>query len=444
MANVFDLLLRGGTLVSSRGRERLDAGVVDGRIVEVGSFPAARGREVVDVSGLCVFPGLIDSQVHFREPGAEHKEDLTTGSRAAVLGGICSVLEMPNTSPPTTSREALEDKFRRARGRMCCDAGFFVGASPENIDALGELETLPGVPGVKMFMGSSTGSLLIADDAGVEAVMRATRRRVAVHCEDEDRMNRRRPMLGESASPTQHPVWRDALCALEATRRLLAIVERLDRRVHVLHCTTAEEIEFLGSRKRWATVEVTPQHLTLTAPDCYERLGTYAQMNPPIRGVEHQEALWKGIADGVVDVLGSDHAPHTREEKDRGYPNTPSGMPGVQTILPVMLNHVHAGRLSLEKLVELLAEGPARVWNIRGKGHVAPGFDADFTIVDPDSSWTIRNEWIASKAGWTPFDGMRVLGRPVITILGGRVVMREGEIVDPGLGKPLAFDGRET
>ncbi|HGY90751.1 MAG TPA: dihydroorotase [Planctomycetes bacterium] len=441
MGKEFDLLLKGGTVVSSQRRETQDVGVVDGRIAEIGLLSTEKAREVLDLTGLFVLPGLIDSQVHFREPGAEHKEDLRTGSRAAILGGICSVLEMPNTSPPTTTREAIHDKFRRAQGRMCCDVGFFVGASPENIDALGVLETLPGVPGVKMFMGSSTGSLLIADDAGVEAVLRATRRRVAVHCEDEDRMNQRRPMLGDTASPTEHPVWRDALCALEATRRLLALVKRHDRRVHVLHCTTAEEIEFLADHKRWATVEVTPQHLTLAAPECYERLGTYAQMNPPIRGIEHQQALWRGVEEGVVDVLGSDHAPHTREEKDKGYPNTPSGMPGVQTILPVMLNHVHEGRLSLEKLVQLLAEGPARVWSIFRKGKVVRGYDADFTIVDPNSSWTIHNDWIASKAGWTPFDGMRIHGRPVATILRGQIVMREGEILLEGLGEPLSFDG---
>ncbi len=444
MGKEFDLVLKGGTVVSSQGRETLDVGVVDGRIVEIGSLTAKSAREVLDLTGLFVLPGLIDSQVHFREPGAEHKEDLRTGSRAAVLGGICSVLEMPNTSPPTTTAEALEDKFRRAQGRMCCDVGFFVGASPENIDSLGVLEALPGVPGVKMFMGSSTGSLLIADDAGVEAVVRATRRRIAVHCEDEDRMNERRSMLGDSAPATEHPVWRDALCALKATQRLLAIVKQHDRRVHVFHGTTAQEIEFLADHKRWATVEVTPQHLTLAAPECYERLGTYAQMNPPIRGIEHQKALWRGIAEGVVDVLGSDHAPHTREEKNKHYPNTPSGMPGVQTILPVMLNHVHEGRLSLEKLVELLAEGPARVWSIHRKGQIAGGFDADFTIVDPDSSWTIRNDWIASKAGWTPFDGMRIHGRPVATILRGRVVMREGEILVGGVGAPLAFGAADA
>ncbi|MCA9322585.1 MAG: dihydroorotase [Planctomycetes bacterium] len=438
----YDFILRGGTLVSSRGRQQADVGVRNGRITEIGDLSAHDAAEVFDATHLLVLPGVIDSQVHFREPGGEAKEDLETGTRAAVLGGVTAVCEMPNTNPPTTNQAALEDKFRRAKGRAHCDVGFFAGASPDNVDDLAGLEAYPGVPGVKIFMGSSTGTLLVSRDDDLRRVLRATKKRVAVHCEDEDRLNERRALLNDDSPPSMHPVWRDAECAFRATRRLVGLLQETDRKAHILHCTTAEEMAFLADHKDRVTVETTPQHLTLTSPECYERLGTYAQMNPPIRGAAHQEALWKALHAGTVDVLGSDHAPHTREEKDRGYPNTPSGMPGVQTILPVMLEHVHQGRLSLEKLVELLCEGPARVWDIQGKGHTAPGYDADFTLVNPDHTWTIENDWIATRAGWTPFDGLQIHGEPVATIIHGQVVMRDAEVLVEGSGQPLRFATR--
>jgi len=436
-----DLLLTGGTVLTPSGRERTTVGVRDGRVVALGlpgTTPAAR---VLDVTGLHVLPGVIDTQVHFREPGLEHKEDLESGTRAAVLGGVTAVFEMPNTSPATDTPEALADKLKRAQGRAWCDHAFFIGATAANAERLGAWETRPGCAGVKIFMGSSTGSLLVQDDTTLRQVLAGGRRRVAVHAEDESRLRERKAIAETTADSSAHPEWRDEETAIRATRRLLALAAETGRRVHVLHVTTAEEMELLAKARERVTVEVTPQHLTLAAPDCYEALGSFAQMNPPIRAARHREGLWKALREGVVDVIGSDHAPHSREEKSKPYPQSPSGMPGVQTLVPVMLAHVKVGRLTLERFVDLTSAGPARIYNIAGKGRIARGYDADFTIVDLAAERTIDNDWIASKCGWTPFHGMPVTGWPVMTVIRGRVVMRDGETLGSPQGQPVRFQG---
>jgi len=393
---------------------------------------------VYDAKGLHVLPGVIDTQVHFREPGNEHKEDLESGSRAAVLGGVTAVFEMPNTSPPTTSRMAMEDKLSRARNRMHCDYAFYVGATPQNVGALSELESMPGVCGVKAFLGSSTGTLLLSEEESIFAALKGGRRRMAVHSEDEARLKERKP-FAKTGDPRTHPVWRDAEAARLSTERVLRLARAAGRKLHVLHVTTADELPLLADARYFATVETTPQHLTLAAPECYERLGTYAQMNPPIREAHHREALWKAVSEGLVDVIGSDHAPHTREEKNKTYPNTPSGMPGVQTLAPILLDHVNAGRLSLERFVDLTSAGAARIFGIAGKGRIAKGFDADFTIVDLKKKRKIENSWIASKCGWTPFDGMETTGWPVATIIRGKAVMRDHALTQASQGQPLRF-----
>ena len=438
MSDGFDLILKNGMVATPWGIASCDVAVTQGRIAAIGWLGAATAAAVLDLRGLHVLPGVIDSQVHFREPGPTHKEDLETGSRGAVLGGVTSVFEMPNTSPPTTTAEALNDKLSRARGRMWCDHAFYVGATPENAATLPALESLAGVSGVKMFMGSSTGNLLVADDEHVGRVLAHGRRRVAVHAEDEARLEARKH-LAVRGDPRTHPVWRDAETALLASRRLIALARKFGRRVHVLHVSTGEEMTYLRDHKDIATVEATPNHLTLVAPACYERLGTYAQMNPPVRDIAHREAIWNAIRDGVVDVLGSDHAPHTREEKDKTYPDTPSGMTGVQTLVPIMLDHVNAGRLSLERFVDLTAHGPQRIFGLASKGRIAVGFDADFTIVDLKARRVIENKWIASRCGWTPFDGMTVTGFPTGAIVRGETVMWEGEVQGAPRGVALQF-----
>ncbi len=437
MPHTFDLILRGGTVVNHDGEGQRDIGIRDGSIVMIGNLAQASAGEVVDCRGLHVLPGVIDSQVHFREPGLTHKEDLETGSRAAVLGGVTAVFEMPNTNPLTTSAEALADKVKRGHHRMHCDFAFWVGGTHENVNDIPELERLPGSAGIKVFMGSSTGSLLVEDDPGVSAVLAKTRRRAAFHAEDEYRLEERKH-LRVKGDPNSHPVWRDVTTALQCTQRLVRIARQQGAAIHVLHISTGEEMEFLAAHKDVATAEATPHHLTLDA-SLYNTLGTKLQMNPPVRDASHRDRIWRGLAQGVVDVLGSDHAPHTLEEKAKTYPDTPSGMTGVQTLVPVMLDHVNAGRLTLARFVDLTSAGPARIFQIARKGRIAEGYDADFTVVDMKRTETIRDSWIASRCGWTPYDGKTVTGWPVGTIVRGARVMWQGEVVTPARGEALRF-----
>ena len=431
----FDLILKGGIVVNHDGTGERDVAIKDGRIAGLGTF--GKAAEIVDCAGLHILPGVIDSQVHLREPGAEHKEDLETGGRAAILGGVTCVFEMPNTAPATVTEEALAGKVRRATNRMYCDFAFYVGATQDNWQNLATLERLPGCAGIKVFMGSSTGDLLIDDDEGVTRVLSQITRRAAFHSEDEMRLLSRKSER-IAGNPASHPVWRDAEAARLCTERLLRIAKRAGKRVHVLHVSSAGELPLLAARKDVATVEATPHHLTFSSDD-YDRLGTLIQMNPPVREAFHREALWGAIASGLVDVLGSDHAPHTLEEKARPYPQSPSGMPGVQTLVPVMLDHVNKGRLTIERFVDLTSHGPQRIFGMSRKGRIAEGYDADLTIVDLKQQRTIENKWIASRCGWTPYDGMTVTGWPKGTFVRGRCVMWEDQILGVASGQPIEF-----
>lgn len=438
MAESFDLIVRGGEVVNHAGRGVADIGVRAGKFAAIGDLGQASAGEVFDARGLTVLPGVIDTQVHFREPGMEWKEDLESGSRAAILGGVTAVFEMPNVEPATTNPEALADKLARAKGRMHCDHAFYVGGTHENAAVLGELERLPGCCGVKVFMGASTGTLLVPDDEGVAAVLRAVRRRASFHSEDEYRLAERRPLARES-DWASHLEVRDATSAMLSTERLVSLARAQGKRIHVLHVSTAQEIDFLALHKDIASVEITPQHLTLAAPDIYETLKGLAQMNPPIRDISHQRGLWRGIAMGVADVLGTDHAPHTLEEKARPYPASPSGMPGVQTLVPIMLTHVADGRLTLERFVDLTSHGPQRIFGLADKGRMARGFDADLTIVDLKDRRTIRHQDMASRVGWTPFDGFAAKAWPIATVIRGRVAMQAGEVTAAHVGEPIRF-----
>jgi dihydroorotase len=436
---MYDLVLRGGVCVTPSGQLDVSIGVRDGRITAVGSIDPSEARELFDARGLHVLPGVIDPQVHFREPGLTHKEDLSTGSAAAAMGGVTAYFEMPNTKPSTDSEAALAWKVARARATSWVDFAFFVGATKENAAELSRLERLEGACGVKLFLGSSTGTLLVDDPEDQRRVLASGHRRVACHCEDEARLKARKPLF-EGQPVRFHPEWRDEACAVDSVRHIVGLARETGRRLHVLHVTSAGELPILQAHRELVTVEVPPQHLTLSAPECYERLGTLAQMNPPIRDARHQAALWQAVRDGLVDVLGSDHAPHTLEEKAKSWPLSPSGMPGVQTLVPLMLNHVNEGRLTLERLVDLTSTGVARVFSARRKGRLAPGYDADFTVVDLRAQRTITNQWIASRCGWTPFDGMKVRGWPVATIVRGHVVMRDGALLGQPSGEPVTFD----
>jgi len=433
----YSTIFRNGIVVNHDGVGACAVAVRDGKIAALGDLSDATADEIIDCRGLHILPGVIDTQVHFREPGLTHKEDLETGSRGAVLGGVTGVFEMPNTDPLTTTRDAFDAKIAAATNRMHCDFAFYIGGTHENVSELSTLEKLPGCAGVKVFMGSSTGSLLVADDDGVEAILAAIDRRAAFHSEDEYMLEARKA-LRVQGDPSSHTVWRSPDVALNCTKRLVALARKTGKRIHVLHISTGEEIAFLADHKDVASVEVTPHHLTLD-DTAYARLGTYVQMNPPVRDKSHQDKIWAGVANGVADILGSDHAPHTRAEKEHSYPGSHSGMTGVQTLVPIMLNHVNAGRLSLPRFVDMTSHGPNRLFGIARKGRIAAGYDADMTIVDLKRREVITNDWIGSKAGWTPYDGMTVTGWPVGTIVRGHKVMWDGDVVTPSIGRPMRF-----
>ncbi len=436
---MYDLLIKNGNVVIGNGFENLNIGIKDNKITLLSSSSNYESDNIVDAKNLIILPGVIDSQVHFREPGSEYKEDLHTGSMGAALGGVTSVFEMPNTYPPTSTVDRLKDKFNLAKDRMWVNYAFYAGATKENFSSLPELEKVPGCVGVKIFMGSSTGNLLVPDDETLINVLKSRNFRVAVHAEDEPRLIERKKLIKNNGVHF-HPIWRDELTALNATKRVIKGANASKKPVHILHITTEEEIEYIKNNKEFISVEVTPQHLTLNAPECYDDLGAFAQMNPPIREIRHQKGLWKGIKDGVVDVIGSDHAPHTIEEKNKPYPETPSGMPGVQTIVPIMLDHVNKGNLSLFKLCELICTNPARLYKVINKGEIKLNNDADLTIIDLNKEVKITNDMMATKSGWTPFNNKKVKGWPVMTIVNGNIIMRDGELIGSPKGKPVRFN----
>lgn len=438
MTKTFDLIIRGGTVVNQDGMGAADIGVSDGKIAEIGDLKTADAGQVINAAGLHVLPGVIDTQVHFREPGPTHKEDLEHGARGAVLGGVTGVFEMPNTNPTTSTAAMLEDKLNRAKNRMHCNHAFYVGGTHNNADHLNELERLPGCCGVKVFMGASTGDLLIADDDGLRRVLASINRRASFHSEDEDRMNERKH-LARKGDWTSHTDVRDKEAALISTQRLIRMAREANKRIHVLHISTMEELPILAANKDLVSCEVTPNHLTLTGPEDYANLKGRVQQNPPIRDNANRLGLWAGVANGTIDILATDHAPHTLEEKSQPYPRSPSGMPGVQTLVPLMLDWVNKGALTLQRFVDLTSHGPNRIWGIAGKGRLAVGYDADITIVDMKAKRTIRDEDQANKSGWTPYDGREVTGWPTHTIIDGQVIMEHSEVILEAQGKPYRF-----
>jgi len=435
----YDLIIRGGTCVLPWGMEQTSVGVRQGRIAALGVGHEAEASETVDATGLHVLPGLIDPHVHLRDPGDAAVESVATGTRAAVLGGITAVFDMPNTTPPIVDAERLAWKQDYVEGQAWCNIGLYVGGTKQNIADLAALETGRGVCAIKIFAGSSTGTLMVEDDEHLERVMRSGRRRIAYHSEDEYRLQARKPMFRSGDPYASHMEWRDEEVAFLGTRRLMALARRTGRPAHILHVSTAEEFDYLKDFRDIATCEVLVNHLTQVAPDCYERLGGFAVMNPPIRGERHRQAAWAAVRDGTVDSIGSDHAPHARAAKERPWPECHSGLTGVQTLLPVMLDHVNAGRLTLMRLVDLMCAGPARVYGALGKGRLAAGYDADFTLVDMRRRRRIEESWIASPCGWTPFAGMEITGWPAATIIGGQAVMREDEVLGTPIGRLVAF-----
>ena len=437
MSENLSLIIKNGSCYINGKLTNTDIGLLGNKIKIIGKIKGD-GLNVYDATNKLVLPGIIDTQVHFREPGSTDAEDLESGSRAAVLGGVTSLFEMPNTNPPTANLIEFEKKLKAAKNRMHSNYAFYFGATPDNTDQLKQLKNVEGCCGVKLFAGSSTGNLLVDKESDIEKVISSSDRIVSIHSEDEDIIKLRKKFI-KQGNVHSHPEWRNVECAMSSTRRVVKIAERYNKKIHVLHVTTKEEVDFLAMHKKNVTFETTPQHLTLFAPDCYDKLGTYAQMNPPLRSKEHYDRLWVAIKNNIVDVLGSDHAPHLKSNKDKEYPNTPSGMPGVQTIFPIMIDHVNNGKLTLTQLVNLMCENPCRIFGIKNKGFIKEGYDADLTIVDMSKKVTIKNEMMASKCGWTPFHNHKITGFPVGTIVNGNLVMQDGKILIKSKGKPLEF-----
>ena len=437
MSDNNSLIIKNGTCYIDGKLVNTDITVSGGKIKSIGKADL-NNHKVYDAENKIVLPGIIDTQVHFREPGSTDAEDLESGSRAAVLGGVTSLFEMPNTNPPTANLVEFEKKLKAAKNRMHSNYAFYFGATPSNTDQLSQLKNVEGCCGVKLFAGSSTGNLLVDKEADIEKVISSSDRVVSIHSEDEDIIKLRKKFIRKGDVHSHHE-WRNVECAMSSTRRVVKIAERYNKKIHVLHVTTKDEVDFLAMHKKNVTFETTPQHLTLYAPDCYDKLGTYAQMNPPLRGKEHYDRLWTAIKNNIVDVLGSDHAPHLKANKDKEYPDSPSGMPGVQTIFPVMIDHVNNGKLTLNQLINLMCENPCKIFGIKNKGFIKEGFDADLTIVDMKKEVIIKDEMIASKCGWTPFNNYKVKGFPVGTIVNGILVMSDGKILVESKGKPLSF-----
>lgn len=402
-------------------------GIRQGKIAFLG-MGEPEHKEKIDCKGLSVFPGFIDSQVHFREPGLTHKEDIEYGSRGAAKGGIVAFFEMPNTKPPTVDKKSFEEKINIGLKNSFTDFAFYVGATKENINQLDELRKIRGCCGVKIFMGSSTGNLLLSEDSEIEKVLSKAHCPIAVHSEDEDLLEKRKSEM-KLNDVKQHPIWRNEEVAMSSTKRLIGLAKKTNKKVHVLHITTKEEADYLSRFKQYCTLEFTPQHLSLSAPEAYNRLGSFAQMNPPIRDKSHTEALWKALKNNVPDVIGSDHAPHTKEEKANVYPKSPSGMPGVQTLVPVMLTHVLNGKMELEQFVDMTTKNVARVFGLEDLGEIAVGKRASLSFIDMNTERKITDSWMENKSGWTPFSGFTAKAWPIHTMVGGEFSLFNEKLV---------------
>ncbi|PSB19165.1 dihydroorotase [Phormidesmis priestleyi ULC007] len=414
--------------------------IQEGQIVQVGADLSSLNDRVltIDATGLTLLPGVIDPQVHFREPGLEYKEDLFTASCACARGGVTSFLEMPNTRPLTTTQAALDDKLKRASEKCLVNYGFFIGATAENLPDLTEANPTPGI---KIFMGSMQGDLLVDEETALDPIFAKGDRLIAVHAEDQARIRDRRAQFAGQTDPAVHSQIQDNQAALNATQLALKLSKKYHRRLHILHLSTAEEAELLRHDKpAWVTAEVTPQHLLLNT-SAYKTIGTMAQMNPPLRSPHDNEVLWQALLDGVIDFIATDHAPHTLEEKAKPYPNTPSGMPGVETSLALMLTQAAQGRCTVAQVANWMSSAVAKAYRIPNKGAIAPGYDADLVLVDLDHYHPVLREEVLSKCGWSPFEGWSLTGWAQVTIVGGQVVYDRGKLQTDVRGQALRFDG---
>ena len=430
------ILISGATCVLPQGQARVDVLIEDGKILGIDPPRGAHVDETIRAEELHLLPGVVDDQVHFRDPGLTHKEDLRTATRACASGGVTSFLEMPNTKPTTTTCERLSEKLVLASEKCLVNYGFYIGATPSNLD---ELKQAKRTPGIKIFIGSSTGDLLVDQQQDLERIFAETTLPICAQCEDEATVKANSQRLGGGSTYEDHSRIRDELAAVIATQRAIDLAIRHRHRFHVLHVSTAAETEFLRDPQGLITAEVCPHHLFFNIDD-YERLGSLVQMNPSIKTSADNQGLWRALKDGRIQVIATDHAPHTREEKQQPYPKSPSGLPAVENSLALMLDCVNAGICSLESVVHWMCDAPARVWDLVGKGRIAEGYDADLVLVDLGKKQTVRNENQHTKCGWSPWDGVSLRGWPVRTIVGGQTVFLDGRFDETVRGTEIIFD----
>jgi dihydroorotase len=428
--------IRGATCVLPTGLARVDVLVEDDKILGVDPPATAAADDVVDAAGLHLLPGVVDDQVHFREPGLTHKEDLRTATRACAKGGVTSFLEMPNTKPETITVARLADKLALAAQKCLVNYGFYIGATTENV---AELAAATRTPGIKIFIGSSTGDLLVDEQDALERIFAETTLPICAHCEDETTVRANAAAIGGGHDYADHSRIRDERAALIATQRAIDLAFRHRHRFHVLHVSTAAETELLRDHRGLITAEACPHHLFFNVDD-YARLKSLVQMNPSIKTAADNAGLWRALHDGRIQVIATDHAPHTLLEKDRPYPQSPSGLPAVENSLALLLDRVQRGECTLEQVVRWMCDAPARVWDLVDKGRIAEGYDADLVLVDLQKSATVRNAEQVTKSGWSPWDGVTLTGWPVRTWVLGQTVFRDGQIDDTVRGGEIHFD----
>lgn len=436
------LLIKNANVVFTDRVERTSVLVIDGKIADIDASAASTSGtpvdQTIDADGLHLLPGVVDDQVHFRQPGLTHKEDLAHASRACAAGGVTTFLEMPNTKPPAVTVEGVREKERMAASDSRVNYGFYIGATPSNVQ---QLQAATDVPGIKIFIGSSTGDLLVDEQDALERIFAETSLPICAHCEDEATVRANAERLKGTSNVADHSRIRDANAAMIATRRSIDLATRHKHRFHVLHVSTAAELDVIVENQPWITAEVCPHHLFFNVDD-YQRLGTLIQMNPSIKTADDNAGLWQGLLDGKIQVIATDHAPHTLEEKQQPYPASPSGLPAVENSLALMLNQVSQGRCSIEQVAAWMCDAPARVWGIVGKGRIEVGYDADLLLVDMQLRKTIENERQLTKSKWSPWNGTTLQGWPVKTWVGGNLVYDEGRINDDIRGTKPLFDHR--
>ena len=389
--------------------------VEDGRIIEIDASPQSTADQVIQCDGQTLMPGVIDDQVHFREPGLTHKEDLYTASRACAAGGTTAFLEMPNTKPPAVTAEGVRAKDSIAAEKSHVHYGFYIGATPDNVP---ELNAASNVPGIKIFIGSSTGNLLVDEQAALERIFAETPLPICAHCEDETTVRANAEKLSGTSNLHDHSRIRDEKAAIIATTRAVDLANRHQHRFHVLHVSTAAELPIIANQSPYITAEVCPHHLFFNVDD-YDRLGSRIQMNPSIKTATDNEKLWEALQSNVIQVVATDHAPHTLEEKSQPYPQSPSGLPAVENSLALFLNQVASGKCTLTQVASWMSDAPARVWGIVGKGRIEVGYDADLVLVNLEEERTIRDEAQHTKSRWSPWNGETLTGWPVATFLRG-------------------------